>query len=731
MTSGGCGVVSRLAAPPGTPIVIPAYELAARPSTPDIVRAGVGRVDITPPAGYPTGGHGPAGNLARGYWTRLYARAFYIQDAARRSVLLVSCDLFAIPGGLRAAVMQKTAPKWSRRGVLLPQSAYVIAATHTHQSPGNYMSAGVYNAFGSKYGGFDRKLFDFLVDRVSQSIDIAIQDALEHDAPTLVVRTELLHTPILLNRSPLTFLLNWNATSLADAWNPWNPERLGDCRPDAEEGEAATLGWNLAGCPRLRAADPAITALQIWRGDALVGALVFLAVHPTVLYHGAPFYSSDFVGVAMRSLERQRQYGLNERFPVLGFFNGAEGDVVARRGRRDIRDVVFVATRLKEAVPSVLTRGSVPLSPVMVETRHVAIAPKANVPGSELLASEPVFGTAAVGGAEDDRTVLYQLGWREGVREVPTQGQGGKLPALDSQLLPFVRLTHLVAPPRVFPQELPVSYIRIGTFQIGAVPAELSSAQGAALREAFGPHGTFELIGLANEYASYVATSDEYQGQDYMGASTIWGPQSGRALELAMNHLRTCCVSDETSVPKKRFFPGPKPQSTLFKEFGAPAVGERLPAPESELERVLMKSDGTPARNLPSFVWMEHIADRRAEDDATTFRRIRILERAASGWKERVLSDNTPDNDDGVGVITLVSEAPARGAPYVRNMLAIWVSPVLEKTLPRGEFKFEASGVDTTGRWCWESQPFTVDLTPVVRPVPLSAMLCSSQASKP
>src|SRR5215467_2572074 len=120
-------------------------------------RAGVGKAEITPPPGWPTGGHGPAGSIARGYWNRLYARAFYIEDAQKQSIVLVSCDMFAVPLGLRAAVWNqvKAVPN-------LKADRLIIAATHTHQGPGNYLSAQVYNEFGSSASGFSKPLFDYL-----------------------------------------------------------------------------------------------------------------------------------------------------------------------------------------------------------------------------------------------------------------------------------------------------------------------------------------------------------------------------------------------------------------------------------------------------------------------------------------------------------------------------------------------------------------------------------------
>ena len=72
--------------------------------------AGAGKAEITPPPGFPTGGHGPAGDLARGSWNRLYARAFYLADRQGHGMILVSCDTFAMPIGLRAKVWEGSNP---------------------------------------------------------------------------------------------------------------------------------------------------------------------------------------------------------------------------------------------------------------------------------------------------------------------------------------------------------------------------------------------------------------------------------------------------------------------------------------------------------------------------------------------------------------------------------------------------------------------------------------------
>ncbi|HEX7251882.1 MAG TPA: hypothetical protein VF376_03300, partial [Thermoanaerobaculia bacterium] len=62
-----------LAFPPGSVTkTLPSAKVAPR-DPPKSFIAGVGIADITPSPGFPTGGHGPAGNLARGHWLRLHA----------------------------------------------------------------------------------------------------------------------------------------------------------------------------------------------------------------------------------------------------------------------------------------------------------------------------------------------------------------------------------------------------------------------------------------------------------------------------------------------------------------------------------------------------------------------------------------------------------------------------------------------------------------------------------
>jgi hypothetical protein len=79
---------------------------------------------LTAPPGFPNAGHGPPAAIARGYSSRLYARAFYFRDTHGTPLVLVSCDLFAMSGGLWHSVLEKV----NAAGISLPSESLIDKA---------------------------------------------------------------------------------------------------------------------------------------------------------------------------------------------------------------------------------------------------------------------------------------------------------------------------------------------------------------------------------------------------------------------------------------------------------------------------------------------------------------------------------------------------------------------------------------------------------------------------
>ncbi|MGD9252174.1 MAG: neutral/alkaline non-lysosomal ceramidase N-terminal domain-containing protein, partial [Desulfobacterales bacterium] len=146
----------------------------APPVASNAFHVGAAKTDITPMPGYPMAGFATAGRISRGVWTRLYARAIYLEDMQGRSIALVSCDLWAIPGGLADRVAELVATEYSTPQ--LGREQIVLSATHTHNGPGNFSTSALYNFFASPKLGFDEKLFDFLSHRIAVAIAQAWQN---------------------------------------------------------------------------------------------------------------------------------------------------------------------------------------------------------------------------------------------------------------------------------------------------------------------------------------------------------------------------------------------------------------------------------------------------------------------------------------------------------------------------------------------------------------------------
>lgn len=231
----------------------------AQPATCDAKSfcVGASKAEITAPPGFPTGGHGPAGNVARGSWSRNWARAFVIKDPSGAFVILVSCDTFAVPLSLTKSVWEKI--KAEPALTTLKPEGLLIAATHTHQGAGNYLDASAYNTLGSARGGFSRPLFDFLVGQVKDAVIVAA-GKMRPSTVRLYQGTIKagFDEPFLVNRSPATFVQSWDAARVlheSGTSRPTRPARKSTCRasrrtagisvaaPDSGRLTAACSSW--------------------------------------------------------------------------------------------------------------------------------------------------------------------------------------------------------------------------------------------------------------------------------------------------------------------------------------------------------------------------------------------------------------------------------------------------------------------------------------------------------
>lgn len=116
------------------------------------------------------------------------------------------------------------------------------------------------------------------------------------------------------------------------------------------------------------------------------------------------------------------------------------------------------------------------------------------------------------------------------------------------------------------PEVLPVHIMRIGNLAIVGVPFEITTMSGRRLRETIAAElkqdGVTDVViaGLADAYAGYVSTPEEYSAQQYEGASTHFGPNQLPAMLQEYTRLARA-MREGTPVN-----PGPAPRNLANKQ---------------------------------------------------------------------------------------------------------------------------------------------------------------------
>lgn len=493
-------------------------------------RAGAAKVDITPMPGLPLGGHSIEGGVGYGVWTRLWARAIYLEDADGEPLVLVAVDLWAVPAGLADAVVERVR---SHHGLTqIGRAQLLLAATHTHHSPGNFSSSQFYNRAASPKMGFDPALHEFLVHRIAH----AVASAATGRRPARLSITSAPVAGLARNRSTAPFAQNPEAPLLLAA-----NAALPPC-PDAPVAAGAP------GVDACRAIDPTLTIVRIDQVDGQPLALAaFVAVHATAMLNATDVYSGDLFAVATARAEaalgRARGDGVD---PVVALFNGPEGDVSPNWTTQGRRSALALGERLADAIidtaqlesPSGGGCGRGLQGAIDSRFARIPLAAQAvnETPGAQT-AARALPGKSILGGAEDGRTRFFKR-QPEGqtVERSRRAGQGPKRPVFPPALY------NLYFGASTTPQSAPLSIHRIGPLTIAGLPGEFSTIMGMRIRLALAaqlPEGAPRpiLIGLAGEYLSYFVTPQEYALQHYEGASTVWGQYAGTLIGERMAAL--------------------------------------------------------------------------------------------------------------------------------------------------------------------------------------------------
>lgn len=647
--------------------------------------AGASKVDITPMPGYPMGGYAVAGYISRGVWMRLHARAICFEDPDGKGLAMVSADLWAMPAGLADRVADLVVRRYGIRQ--LAREQIILAATHTHNGPGNFSSSKLYNQMASPEGGFDRDLFDFLAHRIAG----AIADAWNARRPAVLRYSEAPVAGVGRNRSLEPFLSNGQEALDLIEENSALPIRHTPFPVGSDDA--------------YRAVDPTMKVLHVQTpgaNPATVCVLVFYTVHPTVMNTTTEVYNSDIFGVAAALVERSLESAGGASDPVVAIFNGPEGDAAANWTRRDREDTIEVGTLLSDGIVKLMeTPGEDATGEIAFNFGRTSLGGLAG----------PLSGASTLCGAEADWTFFRDAGFYEGMTQPDPdkqiKKQGVKRHPLEDDVKSntlkamYPWIVEKVLDP---PQDVPLGVYRIGPVVVGTLPGEFTTVLGMRIRNAITAAAPFAehvlLVGLANEYLSYFTTEEEYALQHYEGASMMYGPKAGKRVcdELAALAAGLGRTEPREKTVKYSYSTGSGKRFGV-NQFSLISHQDRLKANHYNLASVLMDHEtGMPVTDYPRFVWIDgnpHWSHDPARQKPV-MPSVAIETRNGDGWTPLVIN-GVPENDEGLNLVTAIVASLFGNTRWT----TIWMTPesvTNDPSLSQSEFRFVVQGTNGTFR---------------------------------
>lgn len=472
------------------------FSFPVQPITADnaTAKAGIAERDITPPVGIPKFGYSAWAKNADGFRTRLKARAFYLKGPGQTPLAIVQLDL-----GSGSLVLRHRVAELIANNTDIPAHALTLLVTHTHSGPGQYLGSDFYNVFGSNKPGFDPALFEFLSQRIADTVIEAYQS--RREARFAVGQSDLFG--FTRNRS----IEAW-ANNFPDQ-NHHNPDPM-------------------------QAVNPTMTLLRIdqRQGNGFVpaGALSLYSIHGTAIppftrpYHADVWHwiseeleaeladdSPDFIHGAAQATHADNNPAWKENL---------RGDLEAERIGKALGKH---ASSLFHSLESQLTDS---LS-TAVASRQLDLLDDIDT-GRFGLCERAIAGASVAGAANGDE--VFPISYlpflaEDWPRQVFTDNCQGVKQWMLSKL-------QLLLPAERFPHQALFQVVRINDLVLVPLPWEITLESGNRLRQAVAstlPDGSdwkVEISSLANGYFGYAVTPEEYALQYYEGGHTLYGPHT-------------------------------------------------------------------------------------------------------------------------------------------------------------------------------------------------------------
>ncbi|KAL1506896.1 hypothetical protein AB1Y20_007761 [Prymnesium parvum] len=546
------------------------------------LRAGVGIYDITGPAQDVNlmGMANPA-QKAEGILQRLRARAFVFADGASRPVAFASLD--AGMGGFVLKQRVLAALAASLPGVF-DDASLTISGTHSHSGPSGFLQYTIFQFAGS---GWVAETIDAFVSGTAEAIVRAYRSL----APARLTLASAEVADAAINRSPTAYLLNPAEERRRYAGDlDQTMVQLHVLAPDGTpRGLAnwfAVHGTSLNNTNRLLSGDNKGHAAYLLEArqngptsDASrAGAGPFVAAFASTALGDV---SPNTAGAVCRGGARQGEPcdTVHSTCPDDDGRPRAQLCTAAGPGA-DMYDSSRLIAQRQADVSAAMLDGAARAGGVEGAVRGVlSYVPLGE--GVEVHAANgSVIGTtcaAAMGEA-------FAAGTTDGPGMFDFNQAGNSSNPLFKFLASFLRhaspkLAACQAPKPVLlptgeinfpwpwaPSSVPVQLLQLGQHFIAALPTELTTMAGRRLRAALAARlaarGLWQsdslvwISGLANGYADYTTTYEEYQQQRYEGGSTIFGPHQLQAYIEALLSLADHLAAGTTpplGTPPKDF----------------------------------------------------------------------------------------------------------------------------------------------------------------------------------
>ncbi len=490
------------------------------------LQVGVGRADITPPTGYYMMGWVRSDGVIIGQNTRLWARVIVLRRGGSK-VALVSEDLNGIPGGMMDQAARRVHDLgFSERNVL-------DSASHTHAAPTGFYNFPTYNSVFMTIksptsfdltGKLDPQLYSFEVRQLAQAIRRANADL----GPGKLGWGEVSIDHLTKNRSLEAHLYDHGIHL---------PYGKGKVSEDPKG--------------RLHTIDPGANVLRVDKiiggRDVPVGMWSTFANHGTVNHYQFTYYNEDHHGAATHLVERaiRRKGDVPKGQDVVDAYgNTDEGDQSSGLDKWGPAQADHVGTvEARKFMAAWRQAGSHMDRTPTLARRWTRMCFCGQQTPAGPVANKGVFGQAEFTGSEEGRGPLYD--------ETRVPFEGDHLPvgagAQGDKIQTPIPLN--------VPRAVPLMALQVGDRMVVSVPGEMTEEMGRRVRHAVeraaAGHGVVRAVisGLANEYADYFTTPEEYDAQHYEGAATVYGRASSVALQETLVQLTRDLVSGD-KAPK-------------------------------------------------------------------------------------------------------------------------------------------------------------------------------------